>query len=769
MALGLTRIQLQGQHIMLQGPSTRLAANGEWHMVATHSPETLLEAAQAAGLISALLPLSEMSPAFGAHFSNIDAALYQANQRELKSASLLASADILEGLGDRPRNAELADAVAQGVPTGLIEAGLKSGQGFLAFATSLRELATEDRAPISLRIPDGYSFEDVNKLRRKGLCVLQGSQRLSSSSPALAIDLARLITPEDIEADVLIDILDAARCIAGDDVCLIPCGLSGAIIALGHAVTVETMSALLALLDSLANGATFSKANAAALGLKPRAKRNASQRHPICVTPLSITVLSDFIPTTYGLSPFTASVLQDDDGSWRVSAPVRLGLSRAAPESLAALLTEIEKPAQVESAPGFGGDILKTRGFSTQAIARVQSALAEGLPLSAAFSRWVLGDDIISQDLRLPPDAFDSDGRGLLKAVGFTKAEISTAEAALDNRTERLTNEALKQAGLIGDAPSQIPAQDLVRFDALHLIVTFNDPLTACPESHPNTCFWLPSLGAAEDRALADRMAYIESLAADIVADEANAPQVYGGDHTGPSNVSRTRLPDRRKGYIQKATVGGHKVYLHTGEFDDGNLGEIFIDMHKEGAAFRSLMNNFAIAVSLGLQYGVPLEEYIDAFVFTRFEPAGEVTGNDRIKAATSILDYIFRELAVSYLDREDLAELGDATHDGLGRGLADGIQKGDAQPLSGEAAQFISRGFSRGHIPDNIVILNRKRAEKAAEEASMTQAQEAVQAIETSYLSDACPECASFTLYEEEADGAITCDTCGKSDVALN
>ena len=120
----------------------------------------------------------------------------------------------------------------------------------------------------------------------------------------------------------------------------------------------------------------------------------------------------------------------------------------------------------------------------------------------------------------------------------------------------------------------------------------------------------------------------------------------------------RERMPDRRKGYTQKAVVGGHKVYLRTGEYDDGRLGEIFIDMHKEGAALRSLLNNFAIAVSLGLQYGVPLDEYVDAFTFTRFEPSGPVQGNDSIKYATSILDYVFRELAVSYMARFDLAHV---------------------------------------------------------------------------------------------------------------
>src|SRR4029077_1732644 len=137
--------------------------------------------------------------------------------------------------------------------------------------------------------------------------------------------------------------------------------------------------------------------------------------------------------------------------------------------------------------------------------------------------------------------------------------------------------------------------------------------------------------------------------------------------------AKRHRLPQRRAGYTQKAIVGGHKVYLHTGEYADGTLGEIFIDMHKEGAAFRSLMNCFAIAVSLGLQYGVPLEEFVEAFTFTRFEPAGFVMGNDSIKNATSVLDYIFRELGVSYLGRNDLAHVTPHQDHDLGGGIDEG------------------------------------------------------------------------------------------------
>ena len=122
------------------------------------------------------------------------------------------------------------------------------------------------------------------------------------------------------------------------------------------------------------------------------------------------------------------------------------------------------------------------------------------------------------------------------------------------------------------------------------------------------------------------------------------------------NNNSRFRMPDRRKGYIQKAQIGDHKVYLHTGEYDDGKIGEIFIDTNKEGELVKAMMNNFAIAISLGLQYGVPLDEYVDAFIDTKFEPSGNVIGNDRILSASSILDYVFRELAISYLGKEELA-----------------------------------------------------------------------------------------------------------------
>ena len=191
-------------------------------------------------------------------------------------------------------------------------------------------------------------------------------------------------------------------------------------------------------------------------------------------------------------------------------------------------------------------------------------------------------------------------------------------------------------------------------------------------------------------------------------AEEPVAAQASAAHALTAASVShRHKLPERRKGYTQKAIVGGHKVYLRTGEYEDGTLGEIFIDMHKEGAAFRSLMNNFAIAISIGLQYGVPLEEFVEAFTFTRFEPSGVVEGNEAIKMATSLLDYMFRELAVSYLGRFDLAhvEAGDLSPDAVGRGNEEGNLKRQADDETLAAVKRLtSTGYVRGN---NLYVLH--------------------------------------------------------------
>ena len=171
-------------------------------------------------------------------------------------------------------------------------------------------------------------------------------------------------------------------------------------------------------------------------------------------------------------------------------------------------------------------------------------------------------------------------------------------------------------------------------------------------------------------------------------------------------NNDRSRMPDRRKGYIQKVSIGDHKIYLHTGEYDDGKIGEIFIDMNKEGELVKALMNNFAIAISLGLQYGVPLDEFVDAFIETKFEPSGEIKGNDRILNASSILDYIFRELAISYLGREDLAHT-----PSIKKSINEKINVDESEDTFLKLVKGItSKGFIRSNYKDKLVDLSNVR-----------------------------------------------------------
>ena len=203
----------------------------------------------------------------------------------------------------------------------------------------------------------------------------------------------------------------------------------------------------------------------------------------------------------------------------------------------------------------------------------------------------------------------------------------------------------------------------------------------------------------------------IDNKKVDLVSDSKNSDpknlenMINVANKNSDSSGKRFGMPDRRKGYIQKATIGNHKVYLHTGEYEDGKIGEIFIDTSKEGELVKALMNNFAIAVSLGLQYGVPLDEFISAFVGTKFEPSGKVHGNDRILSASSILDYIFRELAISYQNREDLAHTPSI---GVSENLGSDAQNSDDQnQLLKIVKDITSKGFVRNNYKKNLVDLS--------------------------------------------------------------
>jgi len=213
-------------------------------------------------------------------------------------------------------------------------------------------------------------------------------------------------------------------------------------------------------------------------------------------------------------------------------------------------------------------------------------------------------------------------------------------------------------------------------------------------------------------------------------------------------NIKRNKLPDRRKGYTQKASINNHKVYLRTGEYMDGSIGEIFIDMHKEGAAFRSLMNNFAISVSIGLQYGVPLEEFVEAFTFTKFEPSGEVKGNTEIKFSTSILDYIFKELAISYLGRDDLSnQSSNQTTELLPKQDGKDNKKKDAEIV---LKNFTSKGYIRKNVYDgNLTLISNKNGKDETDKIKQIQ----------KFEGDPCDRCGNFTMYKEE--NQIKCLTC--------
>lgn len=218
----------------------------------------------------------------------------------------------------------------------------------------------------------------------------------------------------------------------------------------------------------------------------------------------------------------------------------------------------------------------------------------------------------------------------------------------------------------------------------------------------------------------------------------------------------QAKLPSRRKGYTQKASIGGQKLFLRTGEYEDGTLGEIFIDMHKEGASFRAMMNNFAMAVSIGMQYGVPLEEYVDAFTFTRFEPAGMVLGNDAIKNATSLLDYVFRELGVSYLGRDELAHVkpSELPHSTLGRDQSSGFSRGIAPEIEP----------AKETVAVNASAVELKPAPQAQEETSdeFDPAKLAAEARSKGYTGDSCPECGNFTMTRNGT--CNKCTTCGST-----
>jgi ribonucleoside-diphosphate reductase alpha chain len=387
---------------------------------------------------------------------------------------------------------------------------------------------------------------------------------------------------------------------------------------------------------------------------------------------------------------------------------------------------------------------LRMVGFGDAQIEAVEKALESAFDIKFAFNKWTLGEAFCLETLNIPKDKLNDATFDLLAHLGFSRQEVEAAntwccgsmtlEGAPHLKPEHLpVFDCASPCGRNGKRFLSVESHIRMMAAAQPFISgaiskTINMPNNATV-AECGSAYLLSWKLALKANALYRDGSKLSQPLASVVGEDEEAIEAAEEIAALPAaakvekiveriiervvtKAERHRMPNRRKSYTQKASVGGHKVYLHTGEYEDGRLGEIFIDMHKEGAAFRSLMNNFAIAVSLGLQYGVPLEEFVEAFVFTKFEPNGPVQGNDRIKNATSILDYIFRELAVSYLGRDDLAHVqtDDLASDTIGKGEGDSTLPAGGTAASDKALdavhKIVSSGFVRGRNPRPPKIL---------------------------------------------------------------
>jgi ribonucleoside-diphosphate reductase alpha chain len=442
-----------------------------------------------------------------------------------------------------------------------------------------------------------------------------------------------------------------------------------------------------------------------------------------------------------------------------------LGYSPAEIEGIIAYATGRKT---LEGAPGVNAAALREKGFTPAALAAAEGALKGAMNLEGVFNPWVLGKDFIEKTLKIPESTWSLPGFSLLKHLGFSPEDIEAAEffacgtmglegaphlkkehygvfdtATPSGRTGRraipwqahVGMMAAVQPFITGAISKTINMPNAADFEDVKgaYMLAWKSGLKAVALYRDGSKLSQPlSSFAPGTDPLADTILKVEkSLAAAEPAAPAPAEREREGRHT------RKSLPNRRSGYTQKAKIGGHSIFIRTGEYDDGSLGEIFLDMHKEGAAFRSLLNSFAIAVSLGLQYGVPLEEYVDAFTFSRFEPNGMVQGHDYVKIATSVIDYIFRDLAISYLKRGDLGQV--KPEDLLATGTGNG---GAARPAH--------RGAAREPAAGGQVC-------KAGAEP---EAAKIIQARLQGYEGDPCPACGYFTLIRNGT--CMKCDTCG-------
>jgi ribonucleoside-diphosphate reductase alpha chain len=484
-------------------------------------------------------------------------------------------------------------------------------------------------------------------------------------------------------------------------------------------------------------------------------------------------------------------------------------INRAVPQALTQMgyspdqIDAIEKYAvghgSLDGAPQINHHSLMGHGFGPEQIKKIEDNLGTAFDIRFLFNQWTLGDEFVQGVLGIPAEKLVDPAFCLLSHLGFSKAAI---EAANDYVCGTMTIEGAPHldpshyavfdcasyCGRKGSRQLNVEAHIHMMAAAQSFVSgaiskTINMPQHATMEECLKAYELSWSLGIKANALYRDGSKLSQPLASSLVDDDTlesdEAVSTIEQTHRVAEKivekiivqqqVERQKLPERRKGYTQKAVIGGHKVYLRTGEYSDGSLGEIFIDMHKEGAGFRAMMNNFAIAISVGLQYGVPLEEFVDAFTFTKFEPSGLVQGNDSIKNATSILDYIFRELAVSYLDRTELAHVKPegASFDTL---ALDASRESESSNSFDVLKRISSTGYLRNRLPDDAVLWQRAEQSDPVQELSGILAQSTSDVSMTmdarataklqGYEGEACTECGNFTLVRNGT--CMKCNTCG-------
>jgi ribonucleotide reductase alpha subunit len=475
----------------------------------------------------------------------------------------------------------------------------------------------------------------------------------------------------------------------------------------------------------------------------------------------------------------------------------RLGYSS---EHIAAIETFAKGTNTLEGTPHINRATLKAKGFDDETLAKIESQLLGAFEIGFVFNHFVLGDEFCTTKLGMTPEQLADWNISILRDIlGFTGQQIDEASDVICGRMTLEGAPFLKDEHLsIFDCATPCGKhgsryiRPLAHVDMLAAAQPFISGAISKTINLPQDA----TIGDVKDayRYAWERMTTAVALYRDgsKLSQPLAASQDIGSPdedvdmptgYTTPVQIAekivyryiakRRRMPDRRGGYTQKAVVGGHKVYLRTGQYDDGTIGEIFVDMHKEGAAFRSLMNNFAIAVSLGLQHGVPLEEYVDAFTFTRFEPNGPVVGHENIKMATSILDYIFRELAVSYLGRYDLAQVQPSQQiDAMGPDPEfTGEEDGDTTYRTADAIRPVTAALPKPKpvtAPALVPVMAGVASVSAAApgqrgSASVQPVAERVrEALAKGYSGDACGTCGQFALVRNGT--CLKCDSCGST-----